>query len=411
MTALPNDCFALPPGVSWTPVADALALLQDRLTCIKAVETIPVADALGRILATDVLAVRSHPPCANAAVDGYGINGDAHAPVLLKGRSAAGHPFDGTVAEGQAVRILTGAMVPAGVDRVVMQEDVTVEGGVVHLPGASKSGSNIRRTGEDMMAGDVVLTAGHRVMPADLGVMASVGVSTIDVRVRLTVAIMSTGDEVFETNDKILPHQIYDANRPMLIGMVKSWGYDVLDIGIVRDDRDAVRDALDRAAQADIVLTSGGASAGDEDHIAALLNETGSMALWRIAIKPGRPLGLGVWHGTPVFALPGNPVAAFVCTFLFAKPSMDQLAGAGFTSPQKITLPAAFSKTKKAGRREYLRARIGPDGVEIFPSEGSGRISGLSWATGLVELAEDTTEVASGDPVTFIPTHVPAGTL
>ncbi len=402
-TPLPNDCFALPPGVSWTPVDDALAQLDARLACTKGAEQIDVFAASGRILADDVIAPRSHPPHANAAVDGYGINGDGLAPALRTGRAAAGHPFDGTVAPDQAVRILTGANVPDGVDRIALEEDVTVTKGQVILPGTLKAGANIRKAGEDITEGTIVFAKGHRLRPADLGVLASVGVGTVTVHERLTVAVISTGDELCTPGAGAADHQIYDANRPMLLAQIAAWGFSVTDIGIIPDDRAQVQDALDRAAQADIILTSGGASAGDEDHIAALLNETGAMAIWRIAIKPGRPLGLGVWKGTPVFALPGNPVAAFVCTYLFAKPAMDKLAGAGFTSPKRLSLPAAFTKRKKPGRREYLRARITDAGVEIFPSEGSGRISGLSWAEGLVELPDHAMDVAVGDHVTFIP--------
>ncbi|MEO0358724.1 MAG: molybdopterin-binding protein, partial [Pseudomonadota bacterium] len=340
---------------------------------------------------------------ANAAVDGYGINGSAHEPQLVSGRAAAGHPFDGPVSDGQAVRILTGASVPPGVDRIALQEEVTVTATHVHLPGTLKQGANIRAAGEDIAAGAIVFAQGHRLRPVDLGVLASVGVGQVQVYERLTVAVLSTGDELQPPGAPAHDYQIYDANRPMLLAQVAAWGFDVVDVGIIPDDRASVRAALNQAARADIILTSGGASAGDEDHIAALLNETGSMALWRIAIKPGRPLGLGVWNGTPVFALPGNPVAAFVCTFLFGQPAMNVLAGAGFSTPKRLTLPAAFAKRKKPGRREYLRARVTADGVETFGSEGSGRISGLSWAEGLVELPDHAVTIAPGDRVTFIP--------
>jgi molybdopterin molybdotransferase len=193
----------------------------------------------------------------------------------------------------------------------------------------------------------------------------------------------------------------------MLKAVLRRWGMDVVDMGIVPDNAKLVRQTLDKAAElADVILTSGGASAGDEDHMSAVLSKTGNMALWRIAIKPGRPLALGVWGGVPVFGLPGNPVAAFVCTLIFARPALLQLSGAGFLAPQALTLPAAFAKTKKAGRREYLRARLRDGAIEVFGSEGSGRVSGLSWADGLVELSDQAAEISAGQPVTFYPYSV-----
>ncbi|MEL6610415.1 MAG: molybdopterin-binding protein, partial [Pseudomonadota bacterium] len=216
------------------------------------------------------------------------------------------------------------------------------------------------------------------------------------------VAILSTGDEV--TDGVPGPGQIGDANRPMLQAMISGWGYEVVDLGIVGDDRDGIRARLEEgAARADAILTSGGASAGDEDHVSALLTEAGAMALWRVAIKPGRPLALGLWDGVPVFGLPGNPVAAFVCATIFARPALATLAGTGWPEPVTFKVPAAFEKRKKAGRREYLRARLVQGRAEVFASEGSGRISGLSWADGLVELPDGAVHVTPGTPVTYLP--------
>ena len=220
----------------------------------------------------------------------------------------------------------------------------------------------------------------------------------------LRVAVISTGDELVETGQTAAPGQIYDANRPMLLGLVRHFGYDAVDLGRVSDDREDLRAALDQAApEADVILTSGGASAGDEDHVSALLTEAGAMAQWRIALKPGRPLALGLWQDTPVFGLPGNPVAALVCTLIFARPAMRVLAGQDWQEPQGFMLPAAFEKKKKPGRREYLRARVRDGQVEVFKSEGSGRISGLSWAEGLVELPDGAVTIRLGTPVRYIP--------
>jgi len=404
---LRNDCFALPPGVHWTPVEEALGLLQHRLTPVVATQTQPLNATLGRITARAVTALRSNPPLPNTAVDGYGFAGGRgpghHRLPLVEGRAAAGDaPVD--VPAGHAIRVLTGAALPQSVDTVILQEDVTLEEGYIHFNGPLKQGANSRRAGEDVHAGDEILPAGRRITPADLALLAATGVSELAVHTPLRVGVLSTGDELVEAGDTAATGQIYDANRPLLLGLIERFGHHAIDLGRCPDDRDTLRARLDAAAgRVDAILTSGGASAGDEDHVSALLQDAGAMSLWRIAIKPGRPLALGMWQGVPVFGLPGNPVAAMVCTLIFARPALSLLAGGTFAAPQGFDVPAAFSKTKKAGRREYLRARIRDGRVEAFASEGSGRISGLSWAEGLVELSEPARTIAPGDMVRFIP--------
>ncbi|WP_342666389.1 gephyrin-like molybdotransferase Glp [Tateyamaria sp. ANG-S1] len=408
MPPLKNDCFALPPGVHWTPVDEALADLRTRLSCVVGTETVPVSGALDRILATDITAPRAHPPLPNTAVDGYGfLNGrgeGGHHISLVAQHMPAGATPDTSVPAGTAIRILTGAALPPGVDTVILQEDVEVKDSAIHFTGPIKQGANTRKAGEDVKAGDVIARAGRKLTPADLALLSAVGVSEVTARRPLRVGILSTGDELVQPGDDAGPGQIYDANRPMLMGLMSRLGRAAVDLGHVRDDRDALRARLDDAArQVDVIFTSGGASAGDADHVSALLNEAGAMALWRIAIKPGRPLALGMWQGKPVFGLPGNPVAAMVCTLVFGAPALATLAGAEWLQPEGFMVPAAFSKTKKAGRREFLRARMRGGRVDVFASEGSGRISGLSWAEGLVELPDEAMSVAPGDPVRFIP--------
>lgn len=405
---LRDDCFALPAGVEWTPVDEALALLRDRLSPVAAPVRLPLAEAAGRVLAEDVAALRSNPPLPNSAVDGYGFAGPApegpQTLPLAEGRAAAGQPWSGRLKPGHALRVLTGAALPEGVDTVILEEDTTGDGARIAFHGPLRRGANTRRAGEDVAAGDAILRAGRRLTPADLAVVSATGHAELTVRAPLRVAVISTGDELAEPGAAAAPGQIFDANRPMLLAMMARFGFAAVDMGRVPDDRRALRTALDAAAgQADAIVTSGGASAGDEDHVSALLTEAGAMQRWRIAIKPGRPLALGLWQGKPVFGLPGNPVAALVCTLIFARPAMGVLAGEDWETPQGFTVPAGFEKRKKPGRREYLRARIRDGRAEVFASEGSGRISGLSWAEGLVEIEDGARHIRPGDPVRYIP--------
>jgi len=408
---LRNDCFAMPQGVDWVPVDTALALLRARLHAVTAVEDLPVAAALGRVLAAPAVAGRSNPPRPNAAVDGYGFAQAATGAgvqrlPLLTGRAAAGQPFAGRVPPGAALRILTGAILPEGVDTVVLEEDCATDGAVVAFDGPVKRGINTRDAGEDVAAGATALAAGRVLTAADLALLSALTIARLRVYRQLRVAVLSTGDELVSAPDaEIAPHQIVDANRPMLLAMLADWGFAPVDLGHAPDDAGELARRLDRGArEADAILTSGGASSGDEDHVSRLLGQRGTVSSWRIAVKPGRPLALALWDGVPVFGLPGNPVAAFTCTLVFARPALSLLSGAGWALPQSFTVPAAFSKRKKAGRREYLRARLTPDGAaEVFASEGSGRISGLSWATGFVELPDGACSVGPGDPVRYLP--------
>ncbi|MDG2340011.1 MAG: molybdopterin-guanine dinucleotide biosynthesis protein B, partial [Paracoccaceae bacterium] len=408
---LRNDCFALPAGVDWVPVDEALARLEASLTPVTGSEEILVDVSTGRVLAQDVIANRSNPPAANSAVDGYGFD---HASVakwpcrlpLVDGRAAAGVPFDGDVPTGQAIRILTGAIIPRGVDTVVLEEDVLIESGHVVFSGGLKRGSNTRRAGEDIEVGQPVLSAGHVIRPADIALLTAVGIKSIFVCMPLRVGVLSTGDEIKDVSDISLElHQIYDANRPMLLSLVERWGHQAIDMGLAPDDPNEIERRLNGyIGKVDVILTSGGASAGDEDHVSHLLSTKGTLSSWRIAMKPGRPLALAMWQGVPVFGLPGNPVAAFVCALVFGKPAMSLLSGAGWQKPQGFMVPAAFDKSKKHGRREYLRAKMNENGeVEAFKSEGSGRISGLAWAEGLVELPDEGCEIAKGDLVRYLP--------
>jgi molybdopterin molybdotransferase len=408
---LPDDCFALPPGVDWTPVDEALRLLREGMHCVTGVEDVALSDGAGRVLAEPVIAQRSNPPAANSAIDGYAfawasLDGRAEGDLaLLEGRAAAGHPFAGAVPQGAALRILTGAELPEGTNTVVLQEDAQAGEGRVRFHAPRKPGANARKAGEDAEAGAEALPAGRCLTPADLARAAAVGVDRLTVRRRLRLGVLSTGDELMQPGADPAGPGVFDANRPMLAALGAAQGLEVVDLGAVADEPEQVRAALDKgAAEADAIVTTGGASAGDEDHVSRILGEEGRITTWRIAVKPGRPLALGFWRGVPVFGLPGNPVAAFVCFLIFARPALGVMAGAAWREAQGFLVPAGFEKAKKPGRREYLRARMRDDGhVEVFHSEGSGLVGGLSWSDGLVELPDGAVTVRPGDPVRYLP--------
>jgi molybdopterin molybdotransferase len=408
---LRNDCFAMPQGVDWIPLDDALDQLRRALAPVVPKQSCRTHDALGRILAEDCTANRSNPPRANSAVDGYGFahkatgTGVQRLP-LVDGRAAAGQPFDGNVPEGAAVRILTGAILPEGVDTVVLEEDVAFDNAAIVFDGPIKPNANTRKEGEDVVKGTAALLAGHQLRAPDLALLSALNIAEVSVFKPLRVGVLSTGDEIISApGQDVLPHQIFDANRPMLLSLARSWGFEPVDLGHVKDDPELIKSALNEGGkQSDVIFTSGGASAGDEDHVSRLLKDSGTLYSWRIAIKPGRPLAMAMWQGTPILGLPGNPVAALVCALIAGRPALSALAGAGWREPEAYVVPAAFSKRKKAGRREFLRARLLDDGtVDVFRSEGSGLISGLSWATGLVELPDEAIEVTPGTPVRYLP--------
>ena len=407
---LKNDCFALPEGTNWTPVDDALERLKSVSKCLVETEKLSAKDAIGRILATNIHAGYSSPPHANSAVDGYAVNSKdlkksgLISLTILPGRAAAGHPFSGEITEGDALPIYTGAKMPIGADTVILQEDTVSENSKVSFYGPIKPGSNTRDLGEDVEENTLILPKGRRITPGDIALMASTGVSSITVYSRLKVGIFSTGDEVINSDVDPSAGQVFDANRPLLNSLLDEWGFDVIDFGILRDNRKHIETELAKASgQVDVIITSGGASAGQEDHMSAILTKNDSLAVWRIAVKPGRPLILAVYNGKPVFGLPGNPVAAGTCAMVFATPALNVFSGSNWLEPLSFELPANFSKSKKAGRREFLRARIRNGKVDIFKSEGSGRISGLSWAEGFVDLPEHELSVMPGENVKYIP--------
>jgi len=398
---------------------EALAILRDRIRPVAPIGRRALSEVNGCVLAEDAVARQPVPSHTNAAVDGYAFaNRDCDpktgGTLTVSARVTAGHALSGPVIPGTAVRIFTGAVLPEGVDTVVMQEDVSVttQGGVerVEIPGGLKTGANVRKAGEDVKQNEVLLSPGHIIRPQDLAALASIGLADVACHEPLSVAILSSGDEIVRAGSGALaPGQVYDANAPMLAALVAAAGARATGLGIVPDRPEAVRVALGEASRRhQVILTTGGASRGEEDHMVAALEALGKRHLWQLAIKPGRPMSFGQIGDCVVVGLPGNPVAVFVCFLMYVWPMLRRLGGAPFPEPRRLRLPAVFEFTgRKPGRREFWRGmlveRDGTLAVDKFKRDGSGLISGLRAADGLIDIPETHGDVRQGELVDFIP--------
>nr|WP_093186338.1 gephyrin-like molybdotransferase Glp [Thiocapsa sp. KS1] len=410
MTTDPCGCDA--PGRAALTKVQALERLLARVEPVGETETVAIADGLGRILAEPVISAIDVPAWDNSAMDGYAIRhadlASADGRLRVAQRIPAG--FAGTALEpGTAARIFTGAPVPEGCDTVVIQEVCEAAEDWVRVPLDSKPGANIRRIGEDIRAGSEVVAAGTRLAPQHLGLAASVGAARIHVRRRLRVAVFSSGDELVMPGDPLGPGQIYNSNRFMLFGLLQRLGCETIDLGIVEDTLDATEQALRRgAAQADLIVGSGGVSVGEEDHIKTALERVGTLELWTIAIRPGKPLAFGRIGTTPFIGNPGNPVSLFVTFCLFGIPVIRRLQGiAGDLRPPTLQVRAGFDWPRPDKRREFHRARLrtaedGSPELLVFPSRSSAVLSSVAWADGLVEIPEGRV-IQKGDLVDFIP--------
>lgn len=417
MAQLTDDCFAFSGPL--LPIADMERMIAERVQPVTETESVKLAAARGRVLAADVIASLDLPPFDNSAVDGYAVRhrdlaAQSETRLAIGGRLTAGSAAAKPVGRGEAIRIFTGAPMPNGADTVFMQEDVRAESDAVIVPAGLKAGANRRIAGEDVRKGSVVLPAGRRLAAQDVALAAAVGLTTLQVRRRVRVALFSTGDEIVEPGEPRPAAALYDANRTLLDGMLEHLGAEVTDLGIIKDDPTALEKAIAAAAKNhDLVLTSGGVSTGEADHVRSAVEKVGRLVFWRVAIKPGRPVAMGVIRGASAgdgaafVGLPGNPVAAFVTFARVVRPLLLRLAGA---NPEPLTaLPVrlAFPYKKKTGRREYVRValRPGADGIiEAIkhPQEGAGVITSLTETDGLAELSEDTTTFEPGATVGFL---------
>src|SRR5947209_9369849 len=418
MAQLSDDCFAF--GGPLLAIDDVERLIDERVTPVAETERVSLKEARGRVLAADLLAPIDLPPFDNSAVDGYAV---CHADVSAKDetklaivdRLTAGRAAAREIARAQAIRIFTGAPMPAGADTVFMQGDVRLEGAAVFVPPGLKRGANRRLAGEDVARGAVALRAGRRLQPQDLSMAAALGLQSLPVRRRVRVATFSTGAEIVEPGAPLPPAGLYDANRALLRGLLAGLGAQISDLGILRDDRAKLSARLSEAARRhDVVLTSGGVSTGEADYVKEAIGAEGSLVFWRVAIKPGRPVAMGVLGGAAFVGLPGNPVAVFVTFARIARPLLLRLAGAAPEPLIALPVVSGFAYAKKKGLREYVRVSLTrrDDGCYVaskHPQDGAGVISSLTATDGLAELADDVTEITPGSTIGFLPYSVLAG--
>ncbi|MFO1083263.1 MAG: gephyrin-like molybdotransferase Glp [Reyranellaceae bacterium] len=412
MAQLSDDCFAF--GGALLGIDAARAMIFERIEPVAGIEPVPLRRALGRTLAQDIAAPIAVPGYDNSAVDGYAVRFDdldSTRETVLRcvDRAAAGHGATTALGPGEAIRIFTGAMLPEGADVVIMQEDCQRDHDLVTIRPGIRRGANLRRAGEDVARDSLALAAGRRLGPADLGLLAALGFVEVPVRRRLSVALLSTGDEVREPGEALQPGQLHDANRYVLAGLLERLDVDVADMGIVHDDAASLGEALRRAAAShDLIVTSGGVSTGEEDHVRSAIADHGSLHFWRLAIKPGRPVALGQIGATPFAGLPGNPVAALLTCALVVRPMIEALSGTTPHIAHRFRVRSAFDYRKKAGRREYVRVSLDRPVAALatatrYAKEGAGMLTSLTETDGLVELPENLTTLQKGAEVDFLP--------
>lgn len=417
MAQLSDDCFAFNGPL--LPVAEVERLIGERVAPVSGREIVKLRDVAGRVLAENVVAPVDLPPFDNSAVDGYAVRADdlradGETRLRIIDRVTAGRAADHALKTGEAVRIFTGAPMPAGADTVFMQEDCRVEGSWVVVPAGLKRGSNRRLAGEDVPGGAVALPAGRRLSVQDVALAAALGLTALAVHRRVRVALFSTGDEIVEPGSKLPRAALYDSNRYLLAGLLARFGAEVTDLGILADDPDKLARALGAAAaDHDLVLTSGGVSTGEADHVRGTIENIGRIVFWRVAIKPGRPVAMGVipgrqsGEGAAFVGLPGNPVAVFVTFVRVVRPLLLQLSGALPEPLVAMPARATFSYKKRKGRREYVRVALqeAADGtIEAvkYEQDGAGVLTSLTQTDGLAELGEDVTKIEPGATVGFL---------
>lgn len=409
-----SNCYDPNKNPSLLSVEKTLENIQNGIEQLSRVETLAIRDALGHVLAEEVISDINVPPHRNSAMDGYAIRFDdiknnPETKLNLVGSSFAGEPFSGKVEAGQCIRIMTGAMMPADCDSVIMQEQVDRHEDVISVIGSHQANENVRFPGEDIKQGDVILQPGKKITPADLGLLSSIGIAEVTCYGKPKVAFFSTGDELKSLGETLGPGDIYDSNRYTLFGMLKQMDVEIIDLGVIADDKDLIKQTLlDAADKADMVLTSGGASVGEADYISEILNEIGAVNFWKIAMKPGKPLAFGQINQIPFFGLPGNPVSVMATCYLFVQPAIRHLKGISNDNQLKLTARLQNDLKKAPGRTDFQRGILqqqdnGELTVSTTGMQGSHILTSMSLANCFIVLPKDSSNVNKDEMVEVMP--------
>lgn len=401
-----DDCFAIDHRLLTLP--EAYSLIADRVTPVTGVETLPLADCTGRVLAEPLLASVTQPPFDNSAMDGFAIRHSdiesGNRRLKIAARIAAGHPQSAVPPPGSAVEIFTGAPLPAGFDTVVMVEDCVRDGEFVTLPDKIKPNAHVRRAGIDFKTGDRLLAPGRRLRPQDIGIAAATGATKLTVRKRLKIGLFSTGDELAAPGSELKPGQIFDSNRPMLKAALQAMGFQVTDLGHLPDQLDALVTAFGLAAlDQDALISTGGVSVGGEDHVRAAIESLGQIFFWKLALKPGKPLALGHIGDATLIGLPGNPVSSLISLLVIGRTVLHRLAGADLEAalPAGVTVPAGADLGVPGNRINFIRGSLADGKALPYFSQDSSLISSLTGSSGLIELAAGSEAISAGTPVLF----------
>jgi len=409
MAQLTQDCFAF--GKKLIKLETALNKIKKNIKPSKIIEEINISKSLNRIVAKDIITKKNIPPHSNSAVDGYAIIYNEYKSgnrvFSIAGKSTAGHPYKQKTKKLATIKILTGAILPIGYDTVIMEEDCIIKNKSLVLPNNIKKYMNYRNLGEDIKFKNKVFFSGHKLRPQDIGVLYSLGVKKIKVYTQLKICVFSCGDELTSIDKPLKKGHIYDSNRVMLVNFLSKLSYKVQDLGILKDNKKYITKKLNNASKNnDFIITSGGMSLGDEDHIKPLIEERGEMHVWRLAIKPGRPVGFGNYNKTPILGLPGNPAAAFVTFLMLGIPILKQISGHKLIKNNYIPIKINFEHKKKPGRKEFLRVKLSNKDNRLilkkFHKEGAGILSSTSWATGLGIIDDDIEELKEHDTINYI---------
>ena len=409
MTQLTKDLKAF--GNKLVKLNTAIKIIKNNFNLQQYTELVNLKNTLNRISGENIISSINVPAHSNSAVDGYAINfkeySNGNRKFKIIGKSSAGHPFNKKVQKLNSIRVLTGAILPPNLDTIIMEEDCKITNNILTLPDNVKKGINYRYLGEDIKKNSIVYKKGHKIKPQDIGVLASLGIKRIRAYKALKIAIFSSGDELVNVGKPLNKGQIYDSNREMIIAFLGKLGFLVTDLGILKDKSDVIENKLKKASiNNDLIITSGGMSLGDEDHIKNIIDNKGSIYAWRLAIKPGRPVGFGMFNKCPIIGLPGNPAAAFITFLVVAIPILKQMSGQLVNKYNLIPITSDFYYTKKKGRKEFIRVKLinkkNKLTAQKFPKAGAGILTSTTWSSGIGILDEKVEEIKPGDKINYL---------